>query len=117
MIISGAMRNFPTTDRVDSAACRRTQAKSRPRRPTPSSSGSSCSCTSAATWSPKLEAARTDPESMSAQAERLLYFALVGALEAGLVRTAEDALTVLRQASQPLGPMGAEWLKRQEREL
>jgi hypothetical protein len=43
---------------------------------------------------------------MSAQAERLLYFALVGALEAGLVRTAEDALTVLRQASQPLGPMG-----------
>jgi hypothetical protein len=54
---------------------------------------------------------------MSAQAERLLYFALVGALEAGLVRTAEGALTVLRQASQPLGPMGAEWLKRQERDL
>jgi hypothetical protein len=54
---------------------------------------------------------------MSAQAERLLYYALVGALEAGLVRTAEDALTVLRQASQPLGPMGAEWLKRQERRL
>jgi hypothetical protein len=24
---------------------------------------------------------------------------------------------VLRQASQPLGPMGAEWLKRQERDL
>ena len=37
--------------------------------------------------------------------------------EAGLVRTAEDALTVLRQASQPLGPMGAEWLQRQERNL
>jgi hypothetical protein len=54
---------------------------------------------------------------MNAQAERLLYYALVGALEAGLVRTAEDALTVLRQASQPLGPMGAEWLKRQERDL
>ena len=66
---------------------------------------------------PQLEAARTDPEPVSAQAERLLYFALVGALEAGLVRTAEDALTVLRQASQPLGPMGAEWLKRQERDL
>jgi hypothetical protein len=29
----------------------------------------------------------------------------VGAIEAGLVRTAEDALTVLRQASEPLGPM------------
>ncbi len=57
---------------------------------------------------PQLEAASTDPESVSAQAERLLYFALVGAIEAGLVRTAEDALTVLRRASQPLGPMGAE---------
>jgi hypothetical protein len=33
------------------------------------------------------------------------------------VRTADDALTVLRQASQPLGPMGAEWLQRQEREV
>ena len=41
----------------------------------------------------------------------------MGAIEAGLVRTAEDALTVLRHASQPLGPMGAEWLKRQERDL
>src|ERR1700675_2078734 len=40
---------------------------------------------------PQLEAAGTDPESVSAQAERLLYFALVGAIEAGLVRAAEDA--------------------------
>jgi hypothetical protein len=30
------------------------------------------------------------------------------------VRTMEDAVTVLRQASRPLGPMGAEWLKAQE---
>ncbi len=66
---------------------------------------------------PLPKAAGTDTEPVSAQAERLLYYALVGAIEAGLVRTAEDALTVLRQASQPLGPMGAEWLKRQEREL
>jgi len=66
---------------------------------------------------PQREGAGTDPEPVSAQAERLLYYALVGALEAGLVRTAEDALTVLRQASQPLGPMGAEWLKRQEQDL
>jgi len=66
---------------------------------------------------PQLEAAPTNPEPVSAQAERLLYFALVGAIEAGLVRTAEDALTVLRQASQPLGPMGAEWLAQQERGL
>jgi hypothetical protein len=27
----------------------------------------------------------------------------------------EDVLSVLRQASAPLGPMGAEWLARQER--
>ena len=67
---------------------------------------------------PQLEAAGPEPpESISAQAERLLYFALVGAMEEGLVRTAEDALTVLRQASQPLGPMGAEWLARQEQDL
>ena len=46
---------------------------------------------------PQLEAARTEPEPVSAQAERLLYYALVGAIEAGLVRTAEDALTVLRE--------------------
>ena len=38
-------------------------------------------------------------------------------LEAGLVRTAEDALTVPRQASQPLGPMGVEWLERRARTL
>jgi hypothetical protein len=54
---------------------------------------------------------------VSAQAERLLYVALVGALEAGLVRTAEDAPTVLRQASQPLGPMGVAWLEQQQRGL
>ena len=35
---------------------------------------------------PQLEAAPTDPESVSAQAERLLYYALAGALEAGLVQ-------------------------------
>ena len=51
------------------------------------------------------------------EAERLLYFGLVGAIEAGLVRTAEDVLTVLRQASQPFGTIGEEWLTRQEREL
>ena len=66
---------------------------------------------------PQLEPGGQRQEPVSAQAERLLYYALVGALEAGLVRTAEDALTVLRQASQPLGPMGAEWLQRQEQDL
>lgn len=76
----------------------------------------SSSCTTARhSWS---SAKRRSPgpareESKSVEAERLLYFGLVGAIEAGLVRTAEDVLTVLRQASQPLGPMGQEWLKQQ----
>jgi hypothetical protein len=29
----------------------------------------------------------------------------------------DDVPSVLRQASQPLGPMGAEWLERQEQVL
>ena len=66
---------------------------------------------------PQLEAGRQQPEPASAQAERLLYFGLVAALEAGLVRTLEDAVRVLRQASRPLGPMGAEWLQQQDRGL
>jgi hypothetical protein len=66
---------------------------------------------------PLLEAPRHHPEPSSAEAERILYFALLGALEAGLVRTMEEAVTVLRHASQPLGPIGAEWLQRQERRL
>jgi DNA-binding NarL/FixJ family response regulator len=56
-------------------------------------------------------------ESSSAEAQRVLYFALASAIEGGLVRTMEDVLSVLRQASQPLGPMGAEWLARQEQAL
>jgi hypothetical protein len=66
---------------------------------------------------PKLEVPRVRSESASAQAERHLYLALLGALEAGLVRTMEDALTILRQASKPLGPMGDDWLQLQERLL
>lgn len=38
-------------------------------------------------------------------------------LSTRLVRTMEDILQVLRQASQPLRPIGAEWLTRQERAL
>src|SRR5262245_49111981 len=60
---------------------------------------------------PQLERG-PEGETPSAEAERLPYYALTGAIEAGLVRTAENALTVLRQASAPLGPMGAEWLNR-----
>jgi hypothetical protein len=39
------------------------------------------------------------------------------ALEAGLVRTMEDALKILQHVSQPLGVRGEEWLARQERAL
>ena len=64
-----------------------------------------------------VRAVRAEQEPVNAQAERLLYFGLVGAIEAELVCRAEEALTVLRQASQPLGPMAAEWLEGQERRL
>ena len=56
-------------------------------------------------------------ESSSAEAERILYFTLMSAIDDGLIRTMEDAVQVLRRASQPLGPMGAEWLERQSRVL
>jgi hypothetical protein len=65
----------------------------------------------------RLQVPSQPKESSSAEAHRGLYFALASAIEAGLVRTMEDVLSVLRQASQPLGPMGAEWLERQERVL
>jgi hypothetical protein len=55
---------------------------------------------------PELEPGSACGESESAAAERLLYFGLASAIEAGLVRTAEDMLTVLRQTDRPLGPMG-----------
>jgi hypothetical protein len=65
----------------------------------------------------QLEKPQESNESPSAEVHRVLYFALAIAIEAGLVRTMEDGLSVLRQASQPLGPMGAEWLARPERAL
>jgi hypothetical protein len=39
------------------------------------------------------------------EAEGILYERLLSAIEARLVRTMEDALTILRHESQPLGPM------------
>jgi hypothetical protein len=65
----------------------------------------------------ELEPGKQREESSSAEAERLLYYTLAGAIEEGLVQTAEHALTVLRQAHAPRGPMGEEWLKQQERRL
>jgi len=56
-------------------------------------------------------------ESSGAEAERILYFTLMSAIDTGLIRTMEDALRVLRHASRPLGPMGAEWLEQQARAL
>jgi hypothetical protein len=56
-------------------------------------------------------------ESSSAETERILYFTLMSAIDTGLIRTMEDALQVMRHASQPLGLMGAEWLEHQARAL
>ena len=56
-------------------------------------------------------------ESSSAVAQRILYYTLMSALDAGLIKAMEDALQVLRHASQPLGLMGAEWLERQARAI
>ena len=65
----------------------------------------------------ELEAVQAREEPPSAEAARLLYCALADAMEEGLVQIAEHVLTVLRQVQAPLGPMGEEWLKRQERGL
>src|SRR4029077_16054372 len=86
-----------------------------PHVPWPSWSGCLRSCTTAGRSSRSSRPRGPTRGSVSAPAERLLYFALVGAIEAGLVRTAADALTVLRHARQPLAAMGAAWLKRQGR--
>jgi len=49
--------------------------------------------------------------------ERILYSTLMNAIDAGLIRTVEDTVKVLRHASQPLGQMGVEWLERQARAM
>ena len=64
-----------------------------------------------------LEALEGLDEREQVEVERILYATLLSAVETGLIRTMEDVLSVLRQASAPLGPMGAEWLARQERAL
>ena len=40
---------------------------------------------------------------MSAEAERILYYTLMSAIDAGLVRAMDDAVKVLRHASSRLG--------------
>ena len=54
-----------------------------------------------------LELPGKSGESPSVEAERILYFTLMSAIDAGLIKAMEDAVTVLRHASQPLGPMAA----------
>jgi len=63
-----------------------------------------------------LERPKEPGESSSAEAERILYFTLMSAIDAGLIKAMEDAVKVLRHASQPLGPMGAGCLERQARD-
>jgi hypothetical protein len=85
--------------------------------PAPSAAHLRGCCTGAGESSPSWRR-RVRPEPASAQAERLLYHrALIGALESGLVRTMEDAIVVLRRASQPLWPMGDDWLRAQVRSV
>ncbi len=57
------------------------------------------------------------PEPRGVQVERELYATLLAALEDGLVRSMENPLRVVQQASQPLGPRGMERLAQQERQL
>jgi hypothetical protein len=54
-------------------------------------------------------------ESSSAEAERILYYTLMSAIDAGLIRTMEDA----RPASRELAAWadGRWWLQRQARAL
>ena len=56
-------------------------------------------------------------ESQSGKTERIVYVRLLTAIDDGLIRTMEDALRVLRHASQPVGPIGEEWSERQARLL
>ena len=56
---------------------------------------------------PQLERG-PEGEAPSAEAERFLYYALTGAIEERLVRTAEDALTVLRQGERAARADGRE---------
>ena len=65
----------------------------------------------------RLGVPRQSPEPHSALDERQLYAVLLIVLEAGLVRTMDEALAVLQRAGQPLGPRGEDWLRRQERAL
>ena len=46
-----------------------------------------------------LERPAERSESSSVEAERILYFTLMNAIDVGLIKTMEDALQVLRHAS------------------
>ena len=65
----------------------------------------------------KLEHPPKAGESSSAEAERILYYTLMSALDTGLIKAMEDAVKVLHHTSQSLGPMSVEWLERQARAL
>jgi hypothetical protein len=87
----------------------------RRRQPTRSSNASSSFCTSAELPSASWKRRTRVPNQRAPRRNAILYLALLGAIEAGLVSTMEDAVTVLRQATQPLGPMGVQWLEAEER--
>jgi len=63
-----------------------------------------------------LEHAGKAGESPSAEAERILYYGLRSAIDAGVIRTMEDALGSYGTRASRLGRW-AEWLQRQARAL
>ena len=65
----------------------------------------------------KLEHPPKLGETSSAEAERILYYTLMSALDAGLIRGwRTQSRSCVTQASR-LGPMGVEWLERQAQKL
>ena len=53
----------------------------------------------------------------AAAAERIAYGVLVTALEEGLDATLQHAMDVLKRFSAPAGPLGEQWLSKQEKKL
>jgi hypothetical protein len=66
---------------------------------------------------PQLEAAGTDPESVSAQARAAPLLRAGGRYRGRPGAHGRGRPDRLRQASAPLGPMGADWLAQQEGRL
>ncbi len=65
----------------------------------------------------QLEAVPLGTEPPAEATERIAYGILVAALEEGLVTALQHAMDVLKRFSAPAGPLGDEWLRKQEGKL